>query len=137
MRRLIILVVVAAVLGAAGFGVWHLRAAPGHGDSPFRTEEVTRGELLASFSATGTLEPEDIIDVGAQVAGQIKEFGVDDKRGKPIDYSSEVEAGQMLAKIDDSLYVAKVNQSRALVKVAEAASDQAKAKVDDAKANVK
>src|SRR4029077_20544091 len=93
--------------------------------------------LLASFSATGTLEPEDIIDVGTQVAGQIKDFGADARTGKPIDYGSQVEAGAVLAQIDDALYRAKVNQSRALLSVARAAYDQAVAKVDDAGANVK
>jgi HlyD family secretion protein len=137
MRKVLIIVVaVVAVAAAGGFGLWYAHAA-GHSEAPFRTEEVTRGDLLASFSATGTLEPEDVIDVGAQVAGQIKEFGTDAKTSKPIDYGSEVDAGTVLAKIDDSLYTARVNQSRAKVDEAKANSEQAQAKIDDAKANVK
>ena len=53
---------------------------------------VKRGELLATISATGTVEPEEVIDVGAQVAGQINSFGKD-KNGKTIDYGSVVEEG--------------------------------------------
>ncbi len=136
MRRIIVLVVVLALFAAGGFGFWYSRVSastPG----PYRTEEVKRGDLMATFSATGTLEPEDIVDVGAQVVGQIKEFGIDVKTGKSIDYGSEVEAGTVLAKIDESIYQAKVNQSQANVTVAQAAHDQARAKVDDTNANVK
>jgi multidrug efflux pump subunit AcrA (membrane-fusion protein) len=63
-----VLGVVLALCGASGFAVWQL-GGTGHGDTPYRTDEVTRGDLLASFTATGTLEPEDFVDVGAQVAG--------------------------------------------------------------------
>jgi HlyD family secretion protein len=136
MRKIVIVALVLGVAVAAGLGFWYARAA-GSPRSPFRTEEAKREDLLASFSATGTLEPEDIIDVGAQVAGQIKEFGTDEKASKPIDYGSEVEAGAVLARIEDSLYQAKAAQSQAMVDVAQAAYAQALAKVDDAKANVK
>jgi HlyD family secretion protein len=137
MRKIIlILTVILGFAVAGGLGLWYARASGGS-RSPFRTEEAKREDLLASFSATGTLEPEDIIDVGTQVAGQIKEFGTDDKTSKAIDYGSDVDAGAVLAKIDDSLYVAKRNQSKAMVDVAKAAYAQALAKVDDAKANVK
>jgi HlyD family secretion protein len=136
MRKIIIALAVLALFAVGGFGYWFSHASA-HADGPYRTEEVKRGDLLATFSATGTLEPEDVIDVGAQVAGQIKEFGIDAQTKKPIDYGSEVEAGAVLAKIDDSLYKARVNQSQALVTVAEAANDQAVAKVDDADAAVK
>jgi HlyD family secretion protein len=136
MRKLFFLALILGVAAVGGLGFWYARAS-GSSHSPFRTEEVKREDLLASFSATGTLEPEDIVDVGAQVAGQIKEFGTDEKSSRPIDYGSEVEAGAVLAKIDDSLYRAKAAQSKAMVDVAQAAYSQALAKVDDAKANVK
>jgi len=136
MRKFVIISAVLVLTAAGGFGLWYVRAASNKA-SPYRTEEAKRQDLLASFSATGTLEPEDIIDVGAQVAGQIKEFGQDTTTSKPIDYGSQVDAGAVLAKIDDSLYQAHVNQSKAMVGVAEAGSNQALAKVDDALANVK
>jgi HlyD family secretion protein len=136
MRKLFLLAIVLGVAVVGGLGFWYARAAGNH-HSPYRTEEAKREDLLASFSATGTLEPEDIVDVGAQVAGQIKEFGTVERTSKPIDYGSEVEAGAVLAKIDDSLYQAKASQSKAMVEVAQAAYAQALAKVDDSLANVK
>ncbi|MCL4502993.1 MAG: hypothetical protein M1438_14255, partial [Deltaproteobacteria bacterium] len=57
----------------------------------FHTVPVKRGDLLASISATGTVEPEEVIDIGAQVAGRIVAFGKD-KHGKQVDYGSVVEA---------------------------------------------
>lgn len=85
----------------------------------FRTEEVFIGNIAKYINATGTLEPEELINVGAQVAGQIIYFG-DDTDGKHIDFGSSVKTGQVLAQIDDALYLADV-------KHAEAALDSAKA----------
>jgi HlyD family secretion protein len=85
----------------------------------FRTAPVTLGDLAATISATGTVEPEEVVDVGAQVAGQIMAFGKD-KLGKTIDYGSVVEEGTVLALIDDSLYAADVDQSKAQLEQAKA-----------------
>jgi len=105
----------------------------------YRTDPIKRGDLLAAISATGTVEPEEVIDVGAQVAGQINSFGKD-KNGKTIDYGSVVEEGTILAQIDDSLYAADVavanaqlQQARAGVQRAEADLGQLKAKLYQAK----
>src|SRR5262245_4441004 len=116
MRRLFLLAI-GLLLIAGGLGFWYLRGAS-RSTTSIRTESITRGDLVATISATGTLEPEEVIDVGAQVAGQIQEFGTG-LDGKPIDYGSGVETGSVLARIDDSLYKAKVEQSRATVRSAE------------------
>jgi len=99
----------------------------------YRTVAVTRGDLLATIGATGTVEPEEVIDVGAQVAGQILSFGKDAK-GKPIDYGSVVEAGTILARIDDSLYEADAAQAQAQVQSARASLQRAKADLEQMKA---
>jgi HlyD family secretion protein len=105
----------------------------------YRTGAISRGDLAITISATGTVEPEEVIDVGAQIAGQILEFGKD-KTGKPIDYGSGVEAGTVLAKIDDAMYAADAAQAAALVEVnkamlkgAEANLEQLAAKLDEAR----
>jgi multidrug efflux pump subunit AcrA (membrane-fusion protein) len=95
---LLILVVIAA--GAA----WYLHQANGE-PVAYRSAQVKRGDLVVTIAATGTVEPEEVVDVGAQVAGQIVSFGTD-KNGKTIDYGSTVEKGTVLARIDDSLYAA-------------------------------
>jgi len=132
MKKFVIPVLLVVVL-VGGLGAWYLVGSRAPAVT-YRTEKVTRGELVAVVSATGTLEPEDVVDVGAQVAGSIKEFGTGSD-GSSIDYDSPVEPNMVLARIDDSLYRAKVEQSRALVRSAEGKLDQAKAKVEQAKAN--
>lgn len=92
----------------------------------FRTVPVERGDLQATISATGTVEPEEVIDVGAQVAGKIVVFGKD-RTGKPIDYGSEVEEGMILARIDDSLYAADVAEAKAQLEQARAGVQRAEA----------
>ena len=107
----------------------------GTGQTAFRTVPVRRGDLMATISATGTVEPEEVVDVGAQVAGKIVAFGKD-KNGKTVDYGSVVAKGTVLARIDDSLYAADVAsaksqlaQNQAGVKYADANLLQLKAKL--------
>jgi HlyD family secretion protein len=85
----------------------------------FKTVPVERGSLEATISATGTLEPEEVVDVGAQVQGSITGFGKD-RHGKSIDYGSEVEPGMLLAQIDPRAYKAQLDQADANLKRAEA-----------------
>jgi HlyD family secretion protein len=90
----------------------------------YRTAVVERGDLLATISATGTVEPEEVVDVGAQVAGQINTFGKD-RDGNTINYGSVVEEGTVLAQIDDSLYAADVTTATAQLQQANAKLYQA------------
>lgn len=73
----------------------------------FRTAEVTRGDLVSTIGATGTLQPEEVINVGAQVAGCIIEFGKDTS-GNPVHYGSQVKQGSVLALIDPAVYQSPV-----------------------------
>jgi HlyD family secretion protein len=94
----------------------------------FRTAAVKRGDLLAMISATGTVEPEQVVDVGCQVNGLLIAFGKD-VNGNSVDYGSEVNAGGVVARIDDTLYVAAVEIDKAQL-------EQARANLVNAKANV-
>ena len=110
-KRKTILISIAVLAAAGAFWLWHRRDDRGFS---FRTATVSRGDVIATISATGTIEPEEVVDVGAQVAGLIKSFGTD-KNGKPIDYGSTVEEGMVLAKIDESVYAANLALARAQV----------------------
>jgi HlyD family secretion protein len=94
----------------------------------YRTAPVERGDLSIAINATGTVEPEEVVDIGAQVAGRILVFGKD-LQGKFIDYGSEVDEGTILAQIDDSLYKADAVQAQAALDRARATQMQAQAKL--------
>jgi HlyD family secretion protein len=65
-------------------------------------------------TATGTIEPEEVVDVGAQIVGMIREFGRDPNRpDRPVDYGSVVDEGTVLARIDDTMYRAQRDQAQA------------------------
>ena len=73
-------------------------------------EHPARGDIAAGFSATGTIEPQEVADASAQVDGRIVSFG-NDSKGRPIDYNSKVEKGDVLAKIDDAVYVSRLDEA--------------------------
>jgi HlyD family secretion protein len=94
------------------------------------TAKAARGDLAAGVSATGTIEPQEVVDVGAQVDGRIVSFGNDSTgKGKTIDYNSKVEKGDVLAKIDDAIYVSRLNEARARLQVAQAKQALAETKL--------
>lgn len=101
----------------------------------FQTEKVSRGDLRSTISASGTIEPEELINVGAQVNGKIMKFGTD-ADGKVIDYGSRIKAGSILAQIDDVLYEAEVRHAKAAKLQAEAAINSAKANIAVTKADL-
>jgi HlyD family secretion protein len=90
---------------------------------------------VSTISATGTIEPVEVVDVGAQVAGLIKSFGKD-KDGKPIDYGSVVEEGSVLAQIDDSVYAADLGVARAQMEQDKAGEVSALANVEQMEARL-
>jgi HlyD family secretion protein len=104
--------------------MWKFHNSASAEEISYGTAEVKRGDLVITISATGTVEPEEVVDVGAQVAGRIIAFGKD-KNGHPIDYGSAVEEGMILAQIDDALFADEVA-------IAAAQLQQAKAKLDQA-----
>jgi HlyD family secretion protein len=71
----------------------------------FNTVAVARGELTATVTATGTLNPVVNVTVGSQVSGRISKLYVD--------YNSPVTKGEVLAEIDPSTYQAAVEQAGA------------------------
>jgi HlyD family secretion protein len=126
---------VALLIVGAGLGAWQWRAHAAHKPS-FRETPVKRGDLFVTTAATGTVEPEEVVDVGAQVAGLINVFGKD-KNGKQIDYGSVVEEGTVLAKIDDCLYEADVHLAKAQLDQDKAGEVRAQADLDQMRAKLK
>jgi HlyD family secretion protein len=88
----------------------------------FKTQEVQRGNLIVTVTATGTLQPTNQVDVSSELSGIIKSV--------EVDYNDRVKIGQVLAKMDTSKLEAQVMQSKA-------ALESAKAKVLQAQATVR
>jgi HlyD family secretion protein len=85
-RFLSLALLIALAVGGTAFYSKFYRSDSGK--EPFRVEKVTRGDLRITVRATGTVEPEETVDVGAQVVGRIKELGKD-LRGMAASESSE------------------------------------------------
>ena len=73
----------------------------------YKTEDVQKGEIIESVTASGTVNPVNTVNIGTQVSGTIKELYVD--------YNSPVKKGQLLAQIDTALFQAQVDQAQANV----------------------
>jgi HlyD family secretion protein len=127
--------VLVLVGAAAGGAAWLGVLDRGGERASFRTAAVERGDVVVTVGATGTLEPEEVIDVGAQVVGRVQEFGPDPRgetdpkfTDKRIDYGSPVDEGTVLARIDPRIYKAQYDQAKAALDRAEADLLQLEAK---------
>jgi HlyD family secretion protein len=119
-RRITIIVVfvVAAVVAAVAVrGRLAGRAAAPR----YRTAEVTRGDLLLSVSASGTVEPISLVDVRSRATGQVRTVLVEE--------GDRVRSGQVLVEIDDPDARAAVDTARGALVAAEARLAEAEAQV--------
>ena len=93
------------VLVVAGLTVGWWTQSRGETQPDLLTTTVQRGDLEDLVTATGALQPRDYVDVGAQVSGQLDVIHVQT--------GDEVKAGDLLAEIDPTVYVARVDATRA------------------------
>src|SRR6059058_6013139 len=84
----------------------------------YQTATITRGPITQAVTATGTLNPVVNVQVGSQVSGNISKLFVD--------FNSQVKAGQVVARIDPSLFQAAVTQAEGDLASAQAALDLAR-----------
>jgi HlyD family secretion protein len=130
MKKLIVLLVL--LWGVGVYGIWYW-IDPRKERVSYRTVTIKRGDIGSTINTTGTIEPEEVVDVGAQVAGRIESFGADlgDPK-KTVSYGSRVEQGTVLARLDSALFQARLDQARGRVVKAEADIEQAQAKLRQA-----
>lgn len=77
----------------------------GSDEEALASVEVRRGNIEALVTATGVLQPRTYVDVGAQVSGQLESLHVQ--------VGDEVKQGDLLAEIDPTVYLARVDGTRA------------------------
>lgn len=118
MRFVFVGVIVGAIVG---FGAYLRSNAPT--GPQFATSAITRGELVATVSATGTLRPRNTVEVGPEISGRV--------RSVAVDANDHVTAGQVLAEIETTQIDAQVQTARANLASASAGIRVARAALDD------
>ena len=113
-----------AVAAGIAWGVWYGYFRDGGTEYVYRTQPVTRGSISATVSATGSVNPVEMVDVGTQVSGTIKEIYVD--------YNSRVTKGQLVAMLDTDMLQSRVDEVKASLALAQARVTSAKASAADA-----
>jgi len=97
----------------------------GGGAPAYETAQVTRGRVAAVVTASGTLSPLVTVQVGSQVSGRVQAL--------LADFNSHVKRGQVIARIDPSLFESQVAQARANEAMAAASVQGADAALAEAR----
>lgn len=117
---------VAAAIGGGSWGYFKYVAV----EPPprYRTVEVTRGDVVSTVSATGTIEPHVKVIVGSQVSGTVVKWN--------YDFNDVVKQGDILLELDRDRFNATVSQRTAAVAVARAREAEQRAIVEKTKLDV-
>jgi HlyD family secretion protein len=114
----VVIVIIAAAATFIFFG--------NKGSEPkYKTEKITKGDIITSVTATGTVNAVTTVLVGTQVSGTIEKIYVD--------FNSSVKKGQIIAQIDPALFDEQVQQQKANLLAAKANQEKAEATLVDAK----
>ncbi len=108
---------------AAAAAYWS--GSPDAAAPDFATAMVTRGAVVNVVQATGTLQPVTTVAVGSQVSGAIASLHAD--------YNDRVRKGQVIARLDPSLFLTQVEQARATVLRLQADVERVRVELTDAR----
>src|SRR6187397_1523748 len=122
MKRAIIAVVLLAVIGG---GVYYWYSQRKNTEVQVQTTPLTRGDIVDTVGATGTLQAVTTVQVGSQVSGNIQWLGAD--------FNSIVKKGQVIARLDPSLFDAQLQQIQANLVQARANLTKARSELDRAR----
>jgi HlyD family secretion protein len=107
-----LVVVTGAILGLTVF-------KNGKSEQPkYRTETLGKGDIEALVVTSGTLNPIETIDIGAQVSGRVTKLYAD--------YNTPVKTGDIVAELDQEQLQMKIQQNEASYQTRSAALEQAK-----------
>ena len=121
MRRIFLALL---ILGGAitAYGYYSVRTVEFAPD--VSTVAVTEGDIVDTVGATGALEAVTTVQVGSQVSGIIQELHVD--------FNSIVREGDVIMRLDPSLFETQLEQARANLLRSEAEAERLAVAVDDA-----
>src|ERR687891_362225 len=114
-----------AVVALAGGGYAYYKYSQKPVAPTISTARVTRGDVVEAVAATGTLQAVTTVQVGTQVSGTIRELNAD--------FNSLVHKGQVLARLDPSLFQTQIEQARANLIRAQADLERLSVALDDAR----
>ena len=103
-KKVVIGIVVLAVAAGAILG-WSLLRNNKTTVTKYRLDKVSKGDLEALVTASGTVNPITKVEVGSQVSGKIAKMYVD--------FNSQVKQGQLLAELERLPFETRVSQSQA------------------------
>ncbi len=106
--RPVVVVAALLVLGSGAYAGWRHWKGKQTDLSQYQLVKVQRADIEDLVTATGSLQPLEYVDVGAQVSGQLRKIHVE--------IGSVVQAGDLLAEIDPTVYRANVDARRAQLK---------------------
>ena len=145
MKKLVIAIVVAAVLGGSA---WGLRAAGYWGNAnanaadsatPVRLETARLGQLTEIVAAPGTIVPEKNVSISARVSAKIMElpFSVGQSVTKGNPTANPPVPPSVLVRLDDSDIKANLRAAEARAQGQLASMETAKARIDAREAGMK
>ena len=127
-KIVIVLLILAGIVAASVKPIhdwWRKRNLPN-----WREDAVTAGEIISVVNSTGTVKPVQSVQIGTFVSGPI------DPTTPLVDFNQEVKKGDVLAIIDQRIYIADVDRDEAAVQAAKATGEAARATVEAAEAAV-
>lgn len=111
------LIVLSVLILAAG-GFLYYRHATKPAAAVYDTTTVTKGDIRVDVSATGTIQPVNVVSVGTQVSGIIEKVYVD--------YNDTVKKGDLIAQLETFTLEEDLKEARAAVTDAKARLDYAR-----------
>ncbi len=128
MKRLMLVVLAVLLAGAVGVAAYYTRSNDAAHPS-FTTAVLTSGPVVSRVEATGTLQAVTTVAVGSQVSGTISSLHAD--------FNSRVRKGQVLARLEPSLFQTQVEQAEATVQRLQADVERAVVEAEDAAAKLR
>ncbi len=100
------------IAGAAGAAYMTRNKEVKIPESQYRSAPVDNGTITQTVTASGTINPVALINVGSQVSGTVVEL--------KADFNDHVKRGQVLLKLDPTIFDAQIRQCRASLASAQA-----------------
>ncbi len=116
-KKVLWMIVALVVVTALVLGLTVLKGGKSN-EVKYRTEAIGRGDIEAVVVTSGTLNPIDTIDIGAQVSGKITKLYAD--------FNTPVKTGDIVAELDQEQLQMKIQQNEASYQTRSAALEQAK-----------